>query len=95
MEEIKDGLEYFILSNHLSFSYKFLSNHRHIPTIYAVWFYRFVLNVPDMYVLPLFLFQAWRQRCGLQGATGWTRSGYTGLKDNQSGLVTEIKKSGN
>ncbi|XP_041793274.1 G-protein coupled receptor-associated protein LMBRD2a [Chelmon rostratus] len=36
---------------------------------------------------------AWRERCGIHGATGRTRVGYTELKDNQSSPVTEIKNS--
>ncbi|XP_069555539.1 G-protein coupled receptor-associated protein LMBRD2B-like isoform X1 [Brachyistius frenatus] len=36
---------------------------------------------------------AWRERYGVQGATGCTRAGYTELKDNQDSPVTEIKKN--
>lgn len=36
---------------------------------------------------------AWRERYGVQGATGRTRAGYTELKDNQSSPVTEIEES--
>lgn len=41
-----------------------------------------------------FLSQAWRERYGVQGATGRSRAGYTELKGNQSSPETEIKKSG-
>lgn len=36
---------------------------------------------------------AWRERYGVQGATGRTRAGYTELKDNQSSPVTELEES--
>lgn len=36
---------------------------------------------------------AWRERYGVQGATGRTRAGYTEIKDNQSSPVKEIKRS--
>ncbi|XP_078106971.1 G-protein coupled receptor-associated protein LMBRD2B-like [Sander vitreus] len=36
---------------------------------------------------------AWRERYGVQGATGRTRAGYTQLNDNQSSPVTEINNS--
>lgn len=69
--------------------YQSLTIFYNLPSMSAHWFYWFVLSV------WCFLFQAWRERYGLQGATGRTRSGYTELKDNQSSLVTEIKKNGN
>lgn len=36
---------------------------------------------------------AWRERYGVEGATGRNRTGYTELKDNQEDPVTKIKKS--
>lgn len=36
---------------------------------------------------------AWRERYGVDGATGRNRAGYTELKDNQMEPVTKIKKS--
>ncbi|KAL7392006.1 hypothetical protein ABVT39_017964 [Epinephelus coioides] len=36
---------------------------------------------------------AWRERYGVQGATGRTRAGYTELKDNHSSATAEIKNS--
>ncbi|CAI5650124.1 LMBR1 domain-containing protein 2-B [Oreochromis niloticus] len=36
---------------------------------------------------------AWRERCGVDRATGRNRAGYTELKDNQKEPVTKIKKS--
>uniref|UniRef100_A0A7N6BFN5 LMBR1 domain containing 2 n=1 Tax=Anabas testudineus TaxID=64144 RepID=A0A7N6BFN5_ANATE len=41
------------------------------------------------------IFNAWRERYGVQGTTGWTRAGYTQIKDNQNSSVTESKKSRN
>lgn len=40
------------------------------------------------------MLQAWRERYGVDGATGRNRAGYTELKDNQKEPVTKIKKSG-
>ncbi|XP_034728132.1 G-protein coupled receptor-associated protein LMBRD2a [Etheostoma cragini] len=36
---------------------------------------------------------AWRERYGIQGATGRTRAGYTQLKDDQNCSVTEVNNS--
>ncbi|XP_078141385.1 G-protein coupled receptor-associated protein LMBRD2a [Centroberyx gerrardi] len=36
---------------------------------------------------------AWRERYGVQGATGWTRSGYSELKDDDSSPSVEAKTS--
>lgn len=56
-----------------------------------------VVNVKRVWVflcISCILFQAWRERYGVQGANGRTRAGYTEFNENQSSPVTEIKKSG-
>lgn len=90
MEEIEDRLEN---SDHQLISNHFLRSQETLPSPVGSLVLLVCVKCA-WYCIFCFLFQAWRERCGIHGATGRTRVGYTELKDNQSSPVTEIKKSG-